>query len=418
MPPEIAAKLVWMSSPVLIYGAPVLLGLIFLFLLITRNRRGLKYYISLLVVLGVVAFTGFNIYMKYLFKDFHFQMPPGTVQVQPVAEMPFEDRIEAIGTAQANESTALTSNVSETVKAIYFEEGQFITKGTVIAQLHDDEEQANWAEARKTYNRTAELVRSAALSIARQDQDRARLDVAQAQINDRKIVAPFDGILGMRTLSVGDIVNPGTVITTLDDVDPIKLEFSVPETFLSVLETGMAIRARSVAWPGVPFKGIILAINPRVDPVTRAIPIKATIPNPDGKLRAGMLMAVDIIKNTRTSLAVSEEALVSQGASKIVMIVGPADKDGIADVEARPVNIGARAPGYVEILSGLKPGEKVIVEGIVKAHPGAKVRVVGEKTIQGTVNRALDSAVPGKQEELRDLRTNDDPAPVTDKPQE
>jgi membrane fusion protein, multidrug efflux system len=411
MPPEIAAKLAWMSSPVLMYGLPVAIVILFLVLVVTKGWRGFRYFIGIAAVLGIVGFTGFNAYMKFIFKDFQWQMPPGTVQVQPVAEMTFEDKIEAIGTAQANESTALTSNVSETVKAINFDEGQFVTKGTVIAQLHNDEEQANLAEARKIYNRTAELVRSAALSVARLDQDRARLDVAQAQVNDRTIVAPFDGILGLRSLSVGDIVNPGTVITTLDDVDPIKLEFSIPETFLSAIQTGMKIHAKSAAWPGIAFDGEILAINPRIDPVTRALMVKATIPNPDGKLRAGMLMGVDIIKNSRRALAVSEEALVSQGANKMVMIAGTPDKDGIADVEARPITIGTRQPGFVEVLTGLKPHEKVIVDGVIKAHPGAKVHIVGEKTIPNTVNRAIDNAVPGKQAELQDLKT-DDPTPA------
>ena len=390
----------WMMSPVFMYGVPGVIALIFLWLLVTRNWRGLKRYIGLLVVIGLVGFTGFNAWVKYLFKDFQFQFPPAAIVVQPVAEMTFEDRIEAIGTTQANESTALTSNVSETIETLMFEEGQFVTKGTIIATLHDAEEQAALTEAQKAFNRSAELVRTGALSAARRDADKARLDIAMAQVNDRKIIAPFDGYLGLRSLSAGDIVNPGTVITTLDDIDPIKLEFAVPEAYLAKLSTGLPIRAKSEAYPGERFEGTVLAVAPRVDPVTRTIMVKATIPNPDNKLRAGMLMGVEIVRNARHGLAISEEALVSQGANKVVMVTGTPDENKMADVSARPIVIGTRMPGYVEVVDGLKPGEKVIVEGVIKAHPGAKVIIAGEKTISDTTTTAAQNAVAGKQTEL------------------
>lgn len=407
----------WMTSPFFmffLYAIAAFLVFKLIRLIYTRNWRGLRRYLGVMLIVVLVGYTLFNGYMKYLFSGFQWQMPPASIIVQTVEPRTFDDRIEAVGTTEANESSALTSNVTETVKEILFAEGQFVAAGTVIAQLHDDEEQANLVEAERAFNRSLELARTSAVSAARVDTDRARLAVAQAQIRDRQITAPFDGILGLRSISVGDIVNPGTVITTLDDVDPIKLEFSIPEAFLAAIAAGQNVEARAEAYPGVIFKGTVTAIDPRIDPVTRALRIKADIPNNEGKLRAGMLMTVNVVRNLREALAVSEEALVSQGTKKSVRAVGVPDADGMVTVEDRAVTIGARRPGYVEVLAGLQPGEKIVVDGVIKAFPGSKVKIAGEKKIDETVSRAVDNAVPGKQEDLNGMGiTSSTPAATT-----
>jgi membrane fusion protein, multidrug efflux system len=400
----------WLTSPFIVYPFYAFLAFLafrFIMLLIRRDWPKVRRWAITAIVILLVGYTGFNGYMKYIFAGFQFPFPPGTVIVQNIQEIPFADQIEAIGTTEANESTALTSNVTETVKSINVSEGQFVTQGTIIAELHNDEEQAALIEAQKAFERTDALVKNNALSVARRDTDRAALDTAQARLNDRQIIAPFDGILGLRSISVGDIVNPGTIITTIDDVDPIKLEFSVPETYLAVIKSGEIVQAKSDAYRGTVFSGVVSAIDPRIDPVTRALRVKAEIPNPDGQLRAGMLMRVNIIKDQRMSVAVSEAALVSKGTQKSVMVIGTPDKDGLADVTERPIEIGARAPGYVEVLKGLKANEKVIVEGVIKAHPGGKVHVVGTKSINQTVDSATAQAVPGKQNDLKNLSSPD-----------
>jgi membrane fusion protein, multidrug efflux system len=406
----------WMTSPFIMYGVPGFLVLIFLFLLVTRNWRGLRRYTIFLVLLGLISYTGFTAYVKYLFKDFQWQMPPATVMVQTVAPLPFSDRIEAVGTTEANESASITANVTETVKSIMFAEGQFVPKGTVIAQLHDDEEQALLTESQKAFNRSDELVKTKALSVARRDADRAKLDVAQAQVRDRQIVAPFDGILGLRSISAGDIVNPGTVITTIDDINPIKLQCSVPESYMSGVANGQAVIGTAEAWPGQKFTGEIIALDPRIDQTTRTLKVKAAIPNPDGKLRAGMLMNVAIVKNERQSLAVSEEA---QGPQKLVMVASTPDKDGLAKIEPRPITIGTRMAGYVEVTSGLQADETVVVEGVIKAAPGSTVHVAGHKDIASTIKDAVDVAVPGKQDDMKSMdmpqeEPTPDTAPATD----
>ncbi len=391
----------WMMSPVVMYGVPGVILFLMLAFIIARAWRMLTLLIVILVI-GGTAFMGF--FWKTI-NDFmaSFPMPTPGIVAQTVTLRNFDDRIESVGTAQANESTSLSSNVSETVKEILFTEGQYVTAGTVIARLDDSEERANLIEAQKSFNRAVELVRTQAVSTARLDADRARLDIAKVQIADRQIVAPFDGVLGLRSISVGDIVNPGMVITTLDDTDPIKLEFSVPETYVSAIDPDLPIEARAEAWPGQIFKGFIRAIDPRVDPVTRAFRVKAEIPNGDGKIRPGMLMRVDVVKEIRTALAISEEALLSKGDQKSVYVLGETNKDGLTSVESRPVTVGARRPGYVEVLTGLKEGEKIVVDGVIKIMPGGKVKIVGDDTIEKTVQSATDQAVEGKQDELKAL---------------
>ncbi len=297
---------------------PAVLTIIVLALMsVPSRRRSVRQRVmfGLMMMVGIIL-TGYQGFLKS--QPGGWQMPPGNVMAQTVALMPFADRIEALGTATANESTSITSNVSETVRAITVSEGQFVTKGTVLVQLQDDEERAGLIEAEKAFNRSATLVRTSAISPARLDADRARLDIARAQVADRQILAPFDGILGLRSISAGDVVAPGAMITTIDDIDPIKVEFSIPESYVGSVAPGQVIEARSEAYRGKIFSGLVTAIDPRVDPATRALRLKAEIPNPDGKLRAGMLLKTEIRRDERQQLAVSEEAIISMGTQKSV----------------------------------------------------------------------------------------------------
>lgn len=351
----------------------------------------------ILVGLGLLGGTGFMTFIKIKFANFQPPFAAPGVIVTKVEGVSFSDRIEAIGTAEANESAVLTATVTETVKSIVVPEGGLVKAGTVIVELSDDEERATVTEAQKSFDRYQKLASTQIGSVAQKDQEEARMNVAKAQLNKRLIVAPFDGVVGIRQVSVGDLVSPGTVITTIDALDPIKLEFTVPEGFLSVLKLGLAIEARSEAYPGEKFTGVISAVDSRINPETRAIRVNASLPNADARLRPGLLMHVDIVKNTRTSLAVPEEALLSAGEKKTVLVVG-ADKKA----ESREVQLGVREMGKVEILSGLKEGESVIVEGTMKAQSGGEVVVVGEKTIEGLKKEALDFSVSRKQEALKE----------------
>ncbi len=365
-----------------------------------KPKRARKWIIRILlglVVLGLIGGTGFMLWMKIKFADFQPpQTAPGVI-VSAVVDQEFVDKIEAIGTAAANQSAMLTSTVTETIKTINVNEGEYVEAGTVIVELNSDEEQATFNEAEKSFARYDQLARTKIGSEARRDEERARLDVAKSQLDKRRIVAPFNGVLGIRKVSVGDLVTPGTLITTIDEMDPIKLEFSVPESFLAVLKPGLEINATSEAYPGQIFKGVVSAIDSRVNTGTRAIMINARIPNADGRLRPGLLMKVDIVKSSRTALAIPEEAIISAGEKKTVLVVGEDKK-----VTEKTVTSGNRQAGYVEILSGLNKGEKVIIEGLQKAHNGGDAEIVGEKTIQQSMTDAVEYSNDRKREAFPD----------------
>jgi membrane fusion protein (multidrug efflux system) len=194
------------------------------------------------------------------------------------------------------------------------------------------------------------------------------MDVVRAQLSDRVITAPFDGILGLRRVSPGSLVTPGTEIATLDDISVIKLDFSVPERYLAVLERGQDVVAHSETYPNRDFAGVVASVDSRVDPVTRSVTVRAEIPNPDRLLRPGMLLAVRLLQAPRQAIVVPEIAVIQVGTESFVYRVG--DDRTASRVE---VELGARRRGEVEIVSGLSAGDTIVTEGAVKLRDGSRV---------------------------------------------
>lgn len=366
-------------------------------------RRIVKWGLILVVAAGLGGGTAFVLYMKLKFADFQPPMAPANVVLTPVVNHEFVDSIEAIGTITASESAVLTATVTESVKAINAQEGQFVSKGTPIIDLNDAQEQATLTEASKSYNRYNKLVKDNLASAEKRDEEQASFNVAKAQLDKRRIVAPFDGFLGIRHVNVGDVVQPGTVITTIDAIDPIKLDFTIPEIYLSALKQDMEIEATTAAWPGEVFKGKIYVVDSRIDTDSHAVSVRATMANADHKLKPGLLMKVKIIREVKNALAVPEEAIQSAGDRKMVFVVD-ADKK----VSEKVIKTGQREPGYVEVIDGLKSGDKVIVEGQMKTGAGATVNVVGEKTIEQMMSDETEFAIPRKQEALGKVAVSED----------
>ncbi|HET6603070.1 MAG TPA: efflux RND transporter periplasmic adaptor subunit [Xanthomonadaceae bacterium] len=295
---------------------------------------------------------------------------------------PWSDAIEALGTTSANESVVLTAKVTETVDSVNFEDGDLVESGDVLVDLSGraevaqlEEAQAAYKEARQQYERQAELVTQGTIArsqldtqIATRDAARARVQAIRARLSDRVITAPFAGVLGFRQVSPGTLVTPGTAIATLDDISTIKLDFSVPERFLSAVAPGQQVVARSAAWPDQEFTGTVQTVGSRVDPVTRAVTVRANIPNPERRLRPGMLLSVRLFEPPRSAIAIPEIALIQIGASSYVYRVA---EGGV--VQQLEVEIGARRRGKVEIARGLDAGDRIVVEGTVKLRPGARV---------------------------------------------
>jgi membrane fusion protein (multidrug efflux system) len=208
--------------------------------------------------------------------------------------------------------------------------------------------------------------------------------VAQAKLADTVVRAAFAGRVGLRRVSVGSLVSPGTVITTLDDTGTIKLDFTVPETFVSMVSPGLAITAHSVAYPGKTFEGKVSSVDSRVDPSTRSVTVRALVPNPDGLLKPGMFLNVRLSRGAVEALLVPEQALVPEQGDVFVFVV----KDGT--VAKRLIRIGQRRVGAVQVVQGLAAGELVVTEGTQKLRDGASVKT-GESP---GAARPLDAAKP------------------------
>ena len=307
-------------------------------------------------------------------------VPVGVVTA-PVVTMDFAQQIEALGTAEANESIEVTAEVSGLVTAIRFDEGQKVNAGDVLLTLEDSEARANLAEttaamveSRSQYQRSKELFATRAVSQSSLEQlaamvqaNEARVNAARARLDNYVVRAPFAGRMGLRRISPGSLVSPGEPISTLDDTSTIKLDFSVPETFLGSISEGLSIVARSAAYPDLSFAGNVESIDTRVDPNTRSVEIRARVPNDQGLLKPGMFLTVNLIQRQGQVVALPEEALVPEQQRQYVFVASG------GKVERRQITIGRRQPGVVEVLAGVTPGELVVVEGTQKVRDGSAI---------------------------------------------
>jgi membrane fusion protein (multidrug efflux system) len=312
--------------------------------------------------------------------------PEPVVKAEPVTTMRFVETVDAVGNALANEQVTLSASVTDRLLKLNFDDGAFVRKGQVVAVLAQGQENAQLAEAqarareageqlqriqtlkRRGFATQANLDAQVAASAAA----RAQASAARASIGDRVITAPFSGWVSLRTISPGAVINSGTEIATISDIDRIKLDFPVPETALSTIRPGLTIDAQAAAYPDQPFRGQIANIDPVIDPNTRSVMVRAVLPNADRRLKPGMLLTVRIETRPRIGLSVPELAVVGEGDARFVYVVG-ADRK----VKRTAVRTGLRSGGRIEILEGLRPGEKVVTEGVVKLADGMKVRLAG-----------------------------------------
>jgi membrane fusion protein, multidrug efflux system len=293
-------------------------------------------------------------------------------------------RVEALGTLRANEAVDITAKIGNQVTAVRFTEGQRVTSGQVLVELDGAQARADLAaaeaalaESRSAFNRSRDLYTRQALSQSQLEQieatlkgNEARVDSARARVADTVIRAPFAGRVGLRRISVGSLISPGTVITTLDDTSVMKLDFDVPELFLSILESGLTVAANSVAYPDQDFLGRVSSVDSRVDPVSRSVTVRAELPNDEGLLKPGMFMTVRLSREPAPALVVPESAIVPERGKVYVFAV----VDGRA--VRREVQVGRREPGRVELVAGVVEGERVVVEGTQKVRDGSAVTEV------------------------------------------
>jgi len=325
------------------------------------------------------------------------------VEVGQATTGPVVRSVEAVGTVIANQAIDVVPRVTGTIAEIVFTEGQMVEKGQLLVQLDSRELQAERAaaqavldNAQSLFDRNRTLLQQRSVAEARFEEVAAQLKVAQSrlkviesQLADLRITAPFRGKVGLRRVSPGALVTSGTVITTLDDVDTVKVDFSVPEAAFARLGPGQEVLASAEAYPERTFVGTVQTIDTRVDPTTRAVNVRAVIPNGDGALKPGMFLIVNlVVERHENAVLIAEQALVPVGTRQFVFQI----ENG--QVVRREVQIGHRQPGKVEVVSGLKAGEQVIVGGVQKIREGSRVTVQGQGQGQQGQGQGQGAAAP------------------------
>jgi len=314
------------------------------------------------------------------------------VEVAPAELGTIRERIEAVGSTLARQAVDIVALSSGRIAEIAFRPGDRVEAGTVLIRLDDQAEQAAVAEARAML-REAELALERARklrtnnTVAQATVDEleaaylgadARLDAVQKQLTDRTVRAPFAGVVGIRGIDIGARVDDETVLTTLDDLAEIEIEFSVPEIFFGRVRENQLVQATSTAFPGKTFAGQIATIDSRIGQVSRAFRVRAVLPNPELELPAGMFMHVSVVLEERPAVLIPEQAVLAEGGSTYAFIVA----DGRA--ERREVRLGQREAGTVEVLDGLAAYELVVRAGLQRLRDGAMVQVLNESTVQAT----------------------------------
>lgn len=315
----------------------------------------------------------------------------GGQQVSQAVATPrsFSDEIRVLGVARGRRSVNITSSTSELITRVLFTDGQRVAAGTPLVQLQAREEDAGVGEARarvlqarSMYERYRELGERGFASPMMVEQYETQLESAQAALNaaearqgDRVIRAPFSGVLGLSTVTPGTLVSPGAVIATLDDIDVVRVDFPIPERYLAVLRTGQPISAMVDAYGDETFAGRIALIDTRVNEQTRAVTARAEIPNPGWRIRPGMAVRVTVAQGQRTAPAVPESAVQYEGEGAFVYRIAAGERGATA--QRVEVETGAVEGGFVEIVSGLNAGDRVVGSGLNRIQPGAPIRVAG-----------------------------------------
>lgn len=306
-----------------------------------------------------------------------------------VADRGFSDTIRVLGVARGVKSVNITSNSTELITAVLFQDGQQVRAGAPLVQLQAREEdagiiqaQAQVTQAEREYERYRILSeRGVAPRVMAEQAEtsletaRAALSAAQARRGDRVIRAPFSGVLGLSTVTAGTLINPGAVITTLDDTSTVRVDFPVPERYLGVLRVGLPLTAIADAYSGEEFSGRIALIDSRINETTRAVTARAEFPNPGGRIRPGMMVRVSVLQGQRQTPAVPESAIQYEGQGAFVYRIADGERGSTA--QRVEVKTGAVEGGFVEIIEGLAAGDKIVANGLNRIQPNAPVRVAG-----------------------------------------
>lgn len=352
---------------------------------------GLFRQLLVILVLAGLAYGGYELYRTYVAQPEQTtgagparDARPVTVEVETARVATLERKVEAVGTTRALQSVDIVPSAEGRIAELHITPGQEVKKDTVLARLDDeiesatlDETKATVEEKQRALERAQTLIRSNTVSQATLEQLRSENAVAQAalaraerHVADRTVRAPFDGVLGITSIDLGARVDTDTVLTTLDDLSEVEIEFRLPETVYGQISRGQAIEATSAAFPDRRFTGKVDAIDSRVDQSSRSFRVRARLPNQDRALPVGMFMRLDLNLASRQGVVVPEEALLVQGPATYLFVV----EDGKA--VQRRIETGQRRQGMVEITDGVSEGDVVVSRGIQSVRDGRPVKVL------------------------------------------
>lgn len=307
---------------------------------------------------------------------------PVLVETHVLKESVLFDRLNAVGTLVSEEAVTVRPEIAGRISDIRFHEGQSVRRGDVLLTLDDavaraelQQARANQALANSKYQRANELQRQGFIS--RQGRDEAAnaaqvasadVALAQARLDKTRIVAPFDGEIGLRNVSVGDYVTVGQDLVTLQAIQSLKVDFRIPELYLPQIRPGQKLKLFFDALPGQSWEGEVAAISPLVDVDGRALVMRARVDNQSGTLRPGMFARVDLLLAEQSALMVPETALQPRGGSQFIFRID----NGIA--KEVPVVVGQRHDGLVQISGEVASGDLIVVAGLQKIRDGSRVR--------------------------------------------
>ncbi len=377
-----------------------------------------------LLVLVVGGIIGFNMFRDNAIQQFFANMPVAavTVATAKVEPAPWKPGIETIGTVSAFQGVDLTVEVSGVIKDIRFAANQHVNKGDVLVQLDDTVQQADLAAAKtqaaldKQLSERAEALqqRGVGSEVVRDSTQAAastsasQVEKLQAVLDQKQLKAPFSGMIGIPKVDNGQFISPGNTVATLQNIETMRADFSIPEQQLGLLKIGQPVRF-GLAEDDMPFNGSIVGIDPKVDPQSRLVSVRAEIVNPEGKLSPGQFVRVRVVLPEEEGIvAVPQTALTSSLYGDFVYVVRPAAKAepapaaGAAVAAEQPkaepalavsqifVKVGRRAEGRVEIIEGVKLGDELVIAGQNRLTNGTPVKV--DNTVSPTPGAGAQAA--------------------------
>lgn len=348
---------------------------------------------------------------------------PLAVEAVAVKQMALRDDAEAVGSLRSRQSVVLRPEVSGRITQLNFRDGERVRRGQVLVQFDDQlpraqvqQSQAELSIAQANHKRNQELVAQGFISQRSVDESAANMQVAQAKLalaqataSRLKIVAPFDGIAGIRGVNVGDYLKDGADIVNVEDLDAVYVDFRLPERLQSKIRTGQTAQVIFDALPGVRYPAVVQAINPQIDADGRAVAVRGCIDNRRMQLRPGMFARVTTVFAERADARViPEEAVVPDGASPYVLKIVDGKDPNTRVTQRTPVTLGARLPGFVEVVEGLSTGDLVVSAGQQRVQrDGTVVRVVelgaaGARGGDGARPAARAASVPAGRRPVAD----------------